>query len=116
MPEVPAAGTTAAAGELQIGDRATWLAGWNYGEPSTIINVREFPADPEYVEITEEPEVVHSHYFLTRRLRRDRLVACVAAKAITCRACGKPILASTAPRSYTGQDCRCTRPGPAPRA
>lgn len=114
MPEVPAVCTTTAAGDQQIGDRVTWLAGWNYGEPSKIIKVQEFSADPEYVEITEEPEVVHSHYFLTRRFRKDRL-ACVAAQAITCRTCGKPILASTAPQCYTGQDCRYTRPGPTPR-
>jgi hypothetical protein len=30
----PAGGTTTAAGALQIGDRVTWLAEWNYGEPS----------------------------------------------------------------------------------
>lgn len=66
------------AGELQIGDRVTWLAGWNYGEPSKIIKVREL--DPEYAGITEELVVVHFRYLLTRRLRRDRLVARVIAK------------------------------------
>ncbi len=35
----------------------------------------------------------HPHYFLTRRLSKDRLAARVLAKAITCRACGRPILA-----------------------
>ena len=66
------------AGEPQIGDRVTWMAGWNYGGPSKIIRVREL--DPEYAGITEELVVVHSGYLLTRRLRRDRLVARVIAK------------------------------------
>ena len=56
----------------------TWLAGWNYGGPSKIIRVREL--DPEYAGITEELVVVHSGYLLTRRLRRDRLIARVIAK------------------------------------
>lgn len=110
MREVHIAGTTATAGGLRIGDRVTWLAGWNYGEPSAIINVREWAAFPEYVEITEEPEIVHSHYFMTRRLRKDRLVARVTARAVICRACGSPILATMAPRCWTGEHCRRTPP------
>jgi hypothetical protein len=32
MPEAPAVvGATPKAGRLQIGDRVTWLAGWDYG-------------------------------------------------------------------------------------
>jgi hypothetical protein len=42
---------------------------------------------------------VHSYFRTTRRLRKDRLVACVTAKAITCRICGKLILASAVHRS-----------------
>jgi hypothetical protein len=93
MPEVPAADTITAAGELRIGDLVTWLAGWNCGGPSRILNVGKFPAGPEYAGITGEPEVVHSRCFLTRRLSKDQLAARVLAKAITCRACGRPILA-----------------------
>ena len=37
--------------------------------------------------------VISNHYFLIRRLSKDRLAARVLAKAITCRACGRPILA-----------------------
>ncbi len=33
----------------------TWLAGWNYGEPSKIVKVRELDDLPGYVEITEAP-------------------------------------------------------------
>lgn len=109
--EAPAACATA--GELRIGDRVTWLAGWNYGEPSVIIDVREWAAFPGYVEVTEEPEIVHSHYFMTRRLRKDRLVARLLARAVICRACGKPILATTPPRCWTGEHCRCTPPAAA---
>jgi hypothetical protein len=60
---------------------------------------------------------VHSYFYFctTRRLRKDRLVAYVIAKAITCRICGELILASATCRPCTGRDCRCTRPGPAPR-
>src|SRR5229473_5775284 len=79
------AGTTAKAARLQIGDRVTWLAGWDYGEPVQVVDVQQFPADPEYVQITQEVEVVHSYFRTTRRLRKDRLVACVTAKAITWR-------------------------------
>jgi hypothetical protein len=53
-------GTTAKAGWLQVGDRVTWLAGCDYGEPVQVVDVQQFPADPEYVEITQEVEVVHS--------------------------------------------------------
>jgi hypothetical protein len=60
MAEAPAADTTATVGELQIGGRVTWLAGWNYGEPSKIVKVRELDDLPVYVEITEAPDVVHS--------------------------------------------------------
>ena len=93
----------------------TWLAGWDYGEPVQVVDVQQFPADPEYVEITQEVEVVRCYFRTTGRLRKDRLVACVTAKAITCGICGKPILASGAYRPCTGPDCRCTRPGLAPR-
>jgi hypothetical protein len=58
---------------------------------------------------------VHSYYRTIRRLRKDRLVACVMANAMTCGNCGKPVLASATYRPCTGRDCRCTGPGPAPR-
>jgi hypothetical protein len=80
MIEAPAAGTTATAGELQIGDRVTWLAGWNYGEPFKIVKVRDSDDLPGYVEMTEAPEVVHSRQLQARRLRKDGLVARVIAK------------------------------------
>ena len=38
--EGPAGGTATAAGQLQIGDRVTWLARWNDGKPSKIVTSR----------------------------------------------------------------------------
>ena len=55
MPEAPAAGTTATAvGELQAGDRVTWLTADRESETSKIAGARDAAGFPGYVEITEE--------------------------------------------------------------
>ncbi len=80
MTEGPAGGTATAAGALQIGDRVTWLTGWNYGEPSKIVKVRELDDLPGYVEITEAPRWFTLTSYRPARLRKDRLVARVIAR------------------------------------
>jgi hypothetical protein len=109
------AGTTAKAARLQVGDRVTWLAGWDYGEPVQVVDVQQFPADPEYVEITQEVEVVHSSSAPPVGSARTGSSPASRRRRSPGGICGKPILASAVYRPCTGPDCRCTRPGPAPR-
>ncbi len=52
--EISAGTTATAAGELQIGDRVTWLTGDRESETSKIVGVRDAAEFPGYVEITEE--------------------------------------------------------------
>jgi hypothetical protein len=82
MTERPTGGT--AAGELQIGDRVTWLTGDRESETSKIVGVRDAAGFPGYVEVTGQREngwEPHGGH-LTRRFPKDRLVACVIAKTL----------------------------------
>ena len=82
MTEAPAGGT--AAGELQIGDRVTWLTGDRESETSKIVGVRDAAGFPGYVEITEQRENGWDPHggHLTRRFPKDRPVARVIAKTL----------------------------------